>query len=101
WAVVGDRLWIMGGFGENFFYVVRAEGVTNLPLSPALLTRILDHDQVGASLGSVTSVVSGAAPLPEEVRDSFAERTGLRVEQGYGLTEAGPGVSATLAGSVL
>jgi long-chain acyl-CoA synthetase len=101
WAMGGARLVIMDGFGEDFFDVVQAEGVTNLPLSPALLTRILDHDQVGAGLGAVTSVVSGAAPLPDEVREAFAERTGLRVEQGYGLTEAGPGVSATLAGSVL
>jgi long-chain acyl-CoA synthetase len=101
WAMGGARLVIMDGFGDDFFEVVRAEEVTNLPLSPALLKRILDHDQVGASLGAVTSVVSGAAPLPEEVRDAFAERTGIRVEQGYGLTEAGPGISATLGGAAL
>jgi long-chain acyl-CoA synthetase len=101
WAMGGARLVIMDGFGDDFFDVVRAEGVSNLPLSPALIARILDHDQVGAGLGAVTSVVSGAAPLGDEVREAFAERTGLRVEQGYGLTEAGPGISATLAGSVL
>jgi long-chain acyl-CoA synthetase len=46
-------------------------------------------------------VISGAAPLPEDLRAAFTERTGLRVEQGYGLTEAAPGVSATLGGPLL
>jgi long-chain acyl-CoA synthetase len=35
------------------------------------------------------------------VRAAFTARTGLRVEQGYGLTEAAPGVSATVGGPLL
>ncbi len=35
------------------------------------------------------------------MRLTFTERTGVRVEQGYGLTEAAPGVSATLGGPLL
>jgi long-chain acyl-CoA synthetase len=49
----------------------------------------------------VTAVVSGAAPLLDDLRVGFTERTGLRVEQGYGLTEAAPGVSASLGGPLL
>ena len=53
------------------------------------------------SLRSVTTVVSGAAPLAVDLREQFTGRTGLRVEQGYGLTEEAPGVSATLGGQLL
>jgi long-chain acyl-CoA synthetase len=45
-------------------------------------------------------VVCGGAPLPEDVRAELTARTGLRVDQGYGLTEAA-GVSTTVAGDLL
>ena len=93
----------IGDHGRIRWLLRRAgrEKVTNLPLAPAVLTRILDRERAVASLGSVTTVVSGAAPLPDELRDEFTARTGRRVEQGYGLTEAAPGVSATLGGELL
>ena len=47
------------------------------------------------------TVVSGAAPLRDDLRLAFTERTGLRVEQGYGLTEAGPGIWATFGRPLL
>ena len=96
WAASGARLVIMDGF-DGFAEVLTEEHITNVPLAPPVLARILDDERAVASLGSVT-VVSGAAPLPVDLRDQFTARTGLRVEQGYGLTEAAPGVSATLGG---
>jgi long-chain acyl-CoA synthetase len=96
----GARLVIMDGF-QGFADVLEYEQVTNLPLAPQLLARILEDERAIASLGSVTKVVSGAAPLSVNLRDQFMARTGLRVEQGYGLTEAAPGVSATLGGDLL
>jgi long-chain acyl-CoA synthetase len=41
-------------------------------------------------------VVAGAAPLPEGLAAEFAARTGVRVDRGYGLTEAAPGVTLGL-----
>jgi long-chain acyl-CoA synthetase len=96
----GARLVIMDGF-EGFADVLAYEQVTNLLLAPQVLARILEDERAIASLGSVTSVISGAAPLSVDLRDQFTARTGLRVEQGYGLTEAAPGVSATLGGRLL
>ncbi len=48
-----------------------------------------------ADLGSVRLAVSGAAPLPVPVIERFREVTGITIEEGYGLTEASPSVSAT------
>ncbi|HEV2928577.1 MAG TPA: class I adenylate-forming enzyme family protein [Propionibacteriaceae bacterium] len=100
WLRSGARLVIMDGF-DTFFDVVRDEEVTNLPVAPALLYRMLQDDRCVTHLGSVTTVVCGGAPLPEDLRVKFTERTGLRVDQGYGLTEAAGGVSATVGGEVL
>lgn len=47
---------------------------------------------------SVRLATSGAAPLPITVFHAFADRFGLVIEEGYGLTEAGPAVtSSTIA----
>jgi long-chain acyl-CoA synthetase len=96
----GARLVIMDGF-EGFVEVLAAEKITNLPVVPPMLARILDDERAVASLGSVTRVVSGAAPLSTDLRDRFTAHTGLTVEQGYGLTEAGPGVTATIGTDAL
>jgi long-chain acyl-CoA synthetase len=43
-----------------------------------------------ANLTSVTSCISGAAPLPSEVQARFEKLSGARLVEGYGLTEASP-----------
>lgn len=101
WLRGGARLVVVDGFGADFFDIVRGNGVTNLPVSPAVLARMLASDQLADGLRTVRTVVSGAAPLRDDLRLAFTERTGLRVEQGYGLTEAGPGISATLGRPLL
>lgn len=50
----------------------------------------------GTGLGRVRLAVSGAAPLGVQTIERFRELTGLRIEEGYGLTEAGPSVASTL-----
>jgi long-chain acyl-CoA synthetase len=101
WLYGGARLLVVDGMTDAFFDIVRDEGVTNLPVSPAVLAQILASDRLVDGLGDVATVVSGAAPLGEDLRLTFTERTGLRVDQGYGLTEAASGVSATLGGPLL
>jgi len=93
----GARLVIMDGF-EGLADVLAAEKITNLPVAPPMLDHILQDERAIAGLSSVTTVVSGAAPLSIDLRDQFTARTGLQVEQGYGVTEAAPGVTATLGG---
>jgi long-chain acyl-CoA synthetase len=41
-------------------------------------------------LSSIRACVSGAAPLPLEVAEEFERRSGGRLVEGYGLTEASP-----------
>ncbi|USI74545.1 long-chain fatty acid--CoA ligase [Sphingomonas morindae] len=49
----------------------------------------LPKAKLGA-LGSLKFSISGGAPLPFDVRQSFEARTGCRVVEGYGLSEASP-----------
>lgn len=46
---------------------------------------------------SLYLAISGGEPLPDSVRSGFAERFGVNLRQGYGLTETSPVVSAGCA----
>jgi long-chain acyl-CoA synthetase len=41
-------------------------------------------------LSSLRFCISGGAPLPRQVQETFEQRTGCFLVEGYGLTEAGP-----------
>jgi long-chain acyl-CoA synthetase len=43
-----------------------------------------------ADFSSLKYCVSGGAPMPVEVKKQFAERFGIRLQEGYGLTETSP-----------
>jgi len=95
----GASLVILDG-PDSMLEVVVEERVTNLPVSPALVYAMLQRDDLATILAQVRTVVSGAAPLSPALADEFATRTGLRLEQGYGLTEASPGVTVTFGGKM-
>lgn len=56
---------------------------------PTLYTALNGVDMHGA-MDEVRVCISGGAPLPLDVRQKFESRTGVRVVEGYGLTEASP-----------
>ncbi|GBQ33901.1 long-chain acyl-CoA synthetase [Acidocella aminolytica 101 = DSM 11237] len=51
-------------------------------------------------LSSIRYCVSGAAPLPAEIRTRFEQITGCQLVEGYGLSEASPVVACNLFGGV-
>ncbi len=69
----------------SFWEVADKEQATIASLTPALLKPLT---QVGRAASSKPlQVVSAAAPLAVDVARRFKERTGLKVYQGYGLSE--------------
>lgn len=53
----------------------------------------------GTEMSSIRRAVSGSAKLPVEVAQAVEARFGVRLEEGYGLTEASPVVAAPVTGS--
>ncbi|MEV5596473.1 long-chain fatty acid--CoA ligase [Streptomyces sp. NPDC052496] len=74
---------------------VERYGITSLFGVPTMFRRIAAHPRWrSADLSSLRTLVCGGAPVPEPLIDTYARR-GLTLRQGYGMTEAAPGVSLT------
>jgi long-chain acyl-CoA synthetase len=71
-------------------------GVTRLPLAPPALHALLARPGLREALTSVKVVLTGASTLDRDLADRFEQASGHFVHQGYGLTEASPGVTTTL-----
>ena len=96
----GARLVLVEQFdADETLAVVEAEQVTNLPVVPAVIAAWAGRKDLAARLRSVRLAVSGAAPLEPELAALLTAQTGVRLEQGYGLTECAPVVTSTLVGS--
>ena len=68
---------------------------TGFPGVPTMFQAMLDHpDLPKTDLSSLKVCISGGAPMPAPVHLRFEEVTGVRVCEGYGLTESSGVVSA-------
>ena len=64
---------------------------TIFPVVPTLLVGIASlPDLARFDLGSIRVCPCAGSPLAPAVQRAFTERTGVKVSEGYGLTEAGP-----------
>ena len=57
---------------------------------------VRDRPALREAMSTVRMLSSGGSPLPVRVFESFAELTGLRIYEGYGMTETAPVVATTL-----
>lgn len=68
---------------------------TGFPGVPTMFQAMLDHpDLAKTDLSSLKVCISGGAPMPGPVHEKFEKVTGVRVCEGYGLTESSGVVSA-------
>ncbi|HLO02497.1 MAG TPA: long-chain fatty acid--CoA ligase [Symbiobacteriaceae bacterium] len=100
-ALLGGTTILMGAFDPgSLLGVIERERVTVLFMVPTMYQMLQAHPWFGrANLSSVQWAISGGAPCPRPVLDSFWAR-GIDLRQGYGLTEVGPNCFAIPAEAV-
>jgi len=72
---------------SHFWKLVERYGVTTMSAVPTVYS-VLAGCPLDADVSSLRFAVVGASPLPQAVRDGFESATGIRLVEGYGLTEA-------------
>src|SRR4051794_1846216 len=82
---------------EDFLRTIQDHKITRAFVAPPILVALAKHPLVDSyDLSSLTSILSGAAPLDESLAQAVQQRlrkgadTGVTVAQGYGMTELSP-----------
>ncbi|MBN1880745.1 MAG: acyl-CoA synthetase [Deltaproteobacteria bacterium] len=81
------------GVLPNFFKIINTYRGTFFSSVPTILSILLDTPKEDADLSCLKYAICGAAPLSVELFRRFEEYTGLKILEGYGLTESTAGAS--------
>jgi fatty-acyl-CoA synthase len=76
------------GLLDQFWAIVEQWRVTSFSGVPTLYASLLERDLSGADISSIRYAVCGAAPMPVDLFTKFEAKTGVKILEGYGLTEA-------------
>jgi long-chain acyl-CoA synthetase len=93
--VLGDRT-----EPDAVLRLVAEHRITNLPAAPPLWRSWAERGDLATTAAGLRVMFSGAAPLPAAVLEQVLAQTGRQVYDGYGLTEAAPGVCSTFCSPV-
>jgi acyl-CoA synthetase (AMP-forming)/AMP-acid ligase II len=93
---------VLGAFEvERIARLVREEGITDLPLVPAMIQPLLESPALGDT-SRVVKVTVGSALTPMEVKQTLAARfPGADILEAYGQTESTDGLTLTVGREAL
>lgn len=77
------------GLLHRFWDIAAHYGVQSFSAVPTVYSTLLQHPPSGQDLGKLRYGVCGAAPMPVELFHRVRKEIGIRVIEGYGLTEGG------------
>lgn len=76
---------------DEIIKTIRKKKPTYFPGVPAIYIAIMAHPRVDSfDLTSIKFCVTGASAMPVEILRKFEQKTGSRIIEGYGLSEASP-----------
>lgn len=81
------------GVIPNIWKILDHYNCTIFSSVPTLISALLNVPTEGSDLSKIEVSTCGAAPLPVETANQFMARTGIKLLEGYGLTEATSAVS--------
>ncbi len=82
------------GVIANFWALVERFRINMFSGVPTIYSALLQVPLAGRDISSLEVALCGAAPMPVQLFKSFQDKTGVRILEGYGLTEAACASSA-------
>ena len=79
----------------NFWALVEHFRITMFSGVPTVYSALLETPIAGRNIGSLEAAICGAAPMPAPLFEAFQRETGVRILEGYGLTEGACASSLT------
>ena len=83
-----------GSLISNFWWIIERYRVSFFSGVPTIYAGLLQVPSAGYDLSSLRYALCGAAPMPVELIHQFERKTGLKLIEGYGMTEGTCGSSA-------
>ncbi len=71
----------------NFYKIVEKFKAVTFSAVPTVLAMLMEVPKGDADISSLKAAVCGAAPLSVELFERFEQKTGMKITEGYGLTE--------------
>lgn len=95
WIGLAGTITILPRFEpDKVLEAIERDKVTDFAGVPTMYNRLLHHpDFKTRDVSSLKYCGSGGAPMPVELADAWEAATGAKIQEGYGLTETGSGVS--------
>ena len=75
------------GVFDNFWRLIERWKITHLLMVPTAAAALMQR-KVDADISTLKTVLCGSAPMPLELYRRFEESVGVKILEGYGLTEA-------------
>ena len=75
------------GVFDNFWKLVERWNATFMVMVPTAATALMQRS-INANVSSLKYAICGSSPLPAELFNRFESATGLKIIEGYGMTEA-------------
>src|SRR5271165_418502 len=83
------------GVIANFWTLVEHFRITMFSGVPTVYSALLETPIAGRNIKSLEAAICGAAPMPVQLFHEFQRETGVRILEGYGLTEGACASSST------
>jgi long-chain acyl-CoA synthetase len=89
---LGARIVLLPRFDiDHVMQAIKQHQITTFPGVPTMYVAVLNYPNAeDYGIGNIKSISSGGAAMPVEVADTFENKFGAQMGEGYGLSEASP-----------